>query len=240
MQEIYWINLISPFIYGLLINTLVKKKNNAKKIILIVFSIQVTLIVGTRTITTGADTFNYYQIFSYLQQNPNDFLHTSNVLVNNVEILYRLVCVVCGKVGIGFYGANILIAAATMYFFSCAVYKMTDDVLISIFLYNSMFFVNNMMNQMRASLVFAIVLYATTFLLENKIVHFSFWTILAAGFHTSALIALALIPLYQMYISRRVKILYVVLTFVSTQLLGIAYKLISLTNYGRYLGEDVT
>lgn len=233
MQSIYIFNLFSPFLYALLIKPLYLNKENKKNILLFLYFMTATLIVGTRTLNTGEDTISYYIFYQYASQ-PGNEISTFNVF----EPLFSAIGIMCAKSGFDFSVFNIIIAALTMLFFSKAIKRASSEVAFSIFLYSSFSLVNNMMNQVRQALAMMIALYAVSLLQENRKTKFIMYILIASLVHMAALVMLLLLPLYKIKVNGRIIGIYAVITFIVMVCARYVLKIMSYLPYGNYLSES--
>lgn len=201
---------------------------------LLLCSIQFTLLVGTRALETGADTRNYYYIFNSIIRLDNPF----TVARRSAEPLYRMLCWVVGKMGLGFVWLNLIVAAITMFFLSAAIYKFHCNAYYSIFLFLSFCLFYQMQNQYRQIAAISIAFYGCACLLENSNFggrQFVFWVVLAAGFHYSVLIMLPMIFLKNVRITRKIMIVYVIATVLMITGFQLVMRLIASSYYAGYL-----
>lgn len=92
------------------------------------------------------------------------------------------------------------IAFIIQLFVYLSIYKTreTHSVLIAEVIY-LFFFFNASLSMMRQMIAASIILFGTTYLKENKYLHFFFWLFIAYQFHNSALLGLAFIPIHFMF-----------------------------------------
>lgn len=153
--------MISPFFYKFIVNFFKLEQTKQNKIILSLYFIQTSIIVGGRALNTGADTNVYYLFYQFASIPGNEI-----IALKRFEPLFSLICLICVKLGFSFTVFNIIIAAITMFFFMKAVEKFSNAELI-IYTYISFCFFYNMMNQVRQALAMMIVLYGC-YLFERK------------------------------------------------------------------------
>lgn len=226
-------NVISICLYRLLLSQ-VKISNKKKDAwFLIICSIQFVLIAGTRTLSTGADTYAYYQVFNTIKRYTNPFTMPKQ----NQEFLYILLSWCFGKIGLSFELFNIFIASLTMSFLSFSIYKLSPNVFLSIYLFYCFSLFNQMLNQYRQILAMAIFLYSLSCWLEGKKGKSLAFIIVAAGFHVSVLVTIPFILLSKVKINRKVISKYILATFVALLFSQVVLYLISFTQYAGYINS---
>lgn len=191
------------------------------------------IIVGTRTINTGADTPAYHLFYQICCTDGME-----KRALNYFEPLFSLIGLLCAKLGLGFVVFNILIAALTMVFFSLAVTNLNVNVFLCVTLYTVFCYHLNMMNQVRQALAVTIVFYAITCLNKKRKSYFIIFVIIAALIHLSSLIALILLPIWNKNLSKRIAILYCVAGFVCIFFNKFIIQFaVNSFDYGHYLTE---
>lgn len=233
MHPIYYINLAIPFILGLYTRFSQLDKKVQNKFILIVYSLFAVLVIGTRTLDTGTDTTSYYRFYDVALYSDDN-----SRIINYFEPLFSLIGLVSARLELSFVEFNILIAALTMIFFSLAVGKSCSNVTMSIFLYTSFSLFIQMMNQVRQSLAMMVILYAVTFLKEDKIKKFLFWILIAGLIHTSSFAAILLVFVYKIEINKKTILLYAIIGISGMIFSRIFFAIIiRYTRYGHLLTE---
>lgn len=236
MQPIYLYSMFSPFlIFGLLKtnNRITDEKRN--RLLLILYSIQTAIIIGTRTLDTGSDTFAYFRMFN----NIANLSSPVTAVQNGIEPLFSLIAFICAKINIGYVGFNITVAALTMVFFSLAIYRTSISSLLSLYIYNCFALYAQMINQSRQVLAMAVVLYAIANLIEDRKVIFVMWVIVASLIHTSAIICFALLFIYRRELTPKLLGVY----FLSGLFVLVMHNtlfsiIIRYSRYGRYLTQE--
>lgn len=227
-------NIILPLVLVLYLKLTRLNKDLINKAIMILYSICIILLVGTRSVQTGDDTISYYHFYQLAHISG----HESKTL-NNFEPLFSLIGLICAKLDFSFMFFNVIIAFITMYFFSITVIKMKCNAFISIFLYTVFCLHLNMMNQVRQALAMMIALYAITFLNENKKGNFIIWTIIASLFHLSCLIILILLPIWKIKIRKKTILLYILFGIIFALTYESIFKfIINYIGYGHYITEE--
>ena len=121
---IYLLNNITLFLYAFLLNQIQCKNKN--KIFLFICLFQMTLIVGLR-LDVGADYDSYHKIYNYLNN-----IRQSKYTYYPVEMGYELINTVSGKIGIPYWGVNLIVALLTNLFIGLAIKQFNVKVLLSI------------------------------------------------------------------------------------------------------------
>lgn len=233
MQAVYIFNLMSPFICTIYVRFSRLNKELQNKILLFLYSVIAVLIVGTRTVGTGADTIVYYDFYQKALQ-PG----TEEFIMNRFEPLFSLIGLLCARFNFSFTIFNIIVVALTMLFFSKAIHCSSSDVTVSIFLYISFFLFYNMMNQVRQALAMMIVLYAISYLRDNLKKKFIIWVIVASLIHMSSLIVLVLLLIYKLELSKKVIRNYILIGIVSVLTSTLIFRVVSYLPFGHYLSES--
>lgn len=92
---IYYVNLFSVFLYGIIYICFKNKK--IRKGIIFIFNIQLVCLTGLRKYTVGVDTKQYYYWFRYLI--GNNISKFWNQSINKGAYLYKLLNYVIWKLG---------------------------------------------------------------------------------------------------------------------------------------------
>lgn len=226
MQTIYLVNLLLPYIYVLLLKFFRIKKEKRNVILAVLYSIQFTLIVGTRSLDTGADTGVYFRFYQAIGISGADFS-----AVSRFEPLFSLTALICSRLGLSYTVFNIIIAGATIIFFSKAILNSSSDVLLSYFLYITFCQFYNAMNQVRQALALTIILYAVTLLRDNNRKKFVFWVIIASLFHYSAVVAFIFLILKDIDLNKKIVFTYIISGIICYILSPYIFRLLSMMPY---------
>lgn len=184
----YYLFMLITFIFGL---SLKKFEGGAATALYIIYILMFIFIFGFR-FEVGVDWFSYER---------NHIIYVSNIVnylsgIANLdvrEIGFRLLNYISFQFGTGYQG---LIFISTVIFISSSIYAVSR-MKINPYYFLVMTFpfhvVMSAMNLTKQSLALSISLLAFSFLLERRRLLFVFWIIVAAMFHTSALIFIAYI-----------------------------------------------
>ena len=158
------------------------KQDITKKYYLIICWIVLSLIQGLRGYRIGTDTIDYVNSFINLDYKVDTYEPLSRFLVYFVHHFttnptpYLLVCSM-------FINGLVCIA----------IYKMSENIRESIFLYISLLFYFTAFNAVRQACAYSIVLLSLYYIRERKYIKYAICIVLAILFHTSAAIALLLL-----------------------------------------------
>lgn len=204
---IYYANLLSIFLYGI-IYTWVKDKRLRKGLIF-VFAAQLVCLTGFRKYTVGVDTKQYYYWFRYLTANNIDkFWRQSS---DKGAYIYKLLNYVVWKLG-GSFQVVLFIAAiiaiAPVIYYIC---KNSKNIFLSFFIYLSFNYYLYTLITIRQSAAYGIILLSVNSIKKRKPFRFLILVLLAAGFHTSALFFLPAYLLYNMKINQKNIIAYILI-----------------------------
>ena len=233
-MAVIFLNYVLPFVYKIYLYFSRLDKKTQNRIFLFLFSCQVILIVGTRTMYTGTDTGSYLKFY-------NSALYYGMVEknINYFEPLFSLIGIFCGFIGLDFTGFNIIIAFLTMLFFSLAILNSEVDAFISSVLFNSFLFSYQMMNQVRQILALMIILYAVTLLCQHKKKLFVIYIVFATLFHVSSLIAICLLFFPKINMAKKFLCFYIAITCIVLVSINFIFSIIiKFTPYGGYLTVD--
>lgn len=193
--------------------------------------IQMTLIIGLRY-QVGADYIPYERMYNYLG---------GGVYVgykyDTVEIGYSILNQILWKIGVPYWGLNLLIAFLTILFMLKAIKEWSVDFFLSVYLYISFFFFYHAMNQTRQGLAIAIGLYAVALLSKGNVKKFLFWIIFGSLFHITLLIFLPLFFLRKIEFNKSALYIYTATIFVLFIGFSIIIQLIQITRYSIYINS---
>lgn len=193
--------------------------------------IQMTLIIGLRY-QVGADYFSYERMYNYLG---------GGVYVgykyDGVEIGYSIINQILWKMGVPYWGLNLLIAFLTILFILKAIKEWSVDFFLSVYLYISFFFFYHAMNQTRQGLSIAIGLYAVALLAKGYVKKFLFWIIVGSLFHITILIFLPLLFLRKIEFNKSAFCIYIALLFIASIGFSIIFRVIQWTRYAIYINS---
>ncbi len=190
-MAIYLINLISIPIWYLALAKISDKQRRELLVINIV-CVQMALIAGLRAINIGVDTKNYQAIFNEYKVLPwnmvfSTWLEPGYVIYNKLVALF----------GLPYRIVIIINTAVTIIGIRNFILKTSDDKIMSLFLFIAIGYFSSMMNIMRQYLATVLILNSFAVIInKEKPIKAIVYSLVAALFHTSALIMLAVIVLY--------------------------------------------
>lgn len=177
-----------------------KEKNTKDKLFLVIVFFVMFIIVATRAMNIGNDTLSYLNIFRKCSIYKWDILSADmyyekgylffNVLLSFISSKPRFFMIIMSAL------------------FNYAVYRFIKDnsnnYLLSVLMYINLLFFYQSMTMMRQFLALSIVLlFSLKFVKEKKIFKFILSIIIASLFHSSALIAILLYPIYYLKYSKK-------------------------------------
>ena len=195
-MTIYIILMLTVLLFGTAYNVNYTQKRKRNFLILI-FAI-ITALATLRKYTVGIDTKHYcngYKVISNLGwesfQNINyEWGFTALCkLLNNISPEPQLLIIV----------SSLLIFPPVGMF----IYKNSDDVVLSTYLFIALNIFSMNMNVMRQSIAVGIILLGLECLKKNKYVLFIAFVLLASLFHQSALLCLIMLLFYRMHYKKR-------------------------------------
>ncbi|MEO9021798.1 MAG: EpsG family protein [Ginsengibacter sp.] len=158
----------------------------ARNFLFLIFLILV-LFAGLRNVTVGTDTFNYVGFFLHGKRagviNNKTNIESGYILINNIA---RFIS--------GQYWVLLTFIAAIIIFFELKViHRLSQNFLLSIFIYISLGIFVFLFNGARQAIAAAIFGMAIYYLIKGSFKKYILWIIIAAFFHKTVLIGL---PLY--------------------------------------------
>lgn len=157
---------------------------------------------------------------------------------SGVEWLYTVICVICHKAQIPYYGFFFIMTLLPMCFFYNS-FKHCKYILFpaTFFLFASGVFFWYM-NIMRQGIAFFIILYSIQFIIKRSFLKYIFWIIIASGFHNSSYLFL---PVYCLaFIPNSLPrwfafIIYIFTWFLSNQLISLLFYIATPFLSGTYI-----
>lgn len=129
----------------------------------------------------------------------------------------------------------VVVAALSLGFAFCAIYKQSKYIPFSILLYFLSTNYFNSLNQLRQSLAMSIFLFATQYIEKRDWKKYFFWMIVAVGIHMSAIVYIPLYFLYHWKVSIKEHLLLFLAVLVGMPVLKVLIiKIVSLTPYAWY------
>ena len=200
-MAIYIFELIFVFVMGML---LYMKKINNRTFIIVVFFV-LAMVLGLRGEEVGEDTAHFIDIFNYAQN-----LTWKTTFTSGLDVIYTTVYSADLSIEVGYLILNklvgiftdnaqwliFIVAAATCWLFGKFIYDNFQKVFLPtyVFLCESLYM--NSFNLMRQILAIAIALQAFKLIKEGKYKKAVIVILVGFLFHKTAILLLALIPLY--------------------------------------------
>lgn len=195
-MAMFLVNIIVILFSGCCIDWYAKKnkKIDKKKWYLILAIGYLTLLAILRSTTVGIDTARYYRIYTKIAQQADLFKCFERINIENGFILY---CYFLSRISSS--PRLLLIVSNTFMFFSVGrfFYKHSEDVSMSVYMFFTLTLFDFFLSGLRQSIAIAILLYAYDALLNHENKKFLILVIIAAQFHTSAIIFLVVYFIYQ-------------------------------------------
>lgn len=176
-------------------------RKNGRKVFLILTFAQMFVLLAFRSVSVGTDTETYIAMFRAVRL---------GVDIKQFEILNRVLMRVIVDLPYSEVLYLAIYAFLTLACFYYFIYRNSEDVYLSVAIFSGMMYYYLCFNIMRQALAISIVAVAITEFLNKKPYKAVIVIFVAAGFHTSALIAL---PLFAFSI---VKIKYTSKMFIGT------------------------
>lgn len=195
-MTIYIILMASVLIYGAVQDVNCTQKR--KKFFLLLFFTILTVLAMLRKNTVGVDTTHYchgYQVISNLDWGKLDTF--------DYEIGFGALCKLLNYIT---PDPQALIVVSSLLIFppvAIFIYKNSDDVVFSTFLFISLNFYSMNLNVMRQSVAVGIILIGLEFLKKDKKLLFIAIVILASCFHKSAVLCLIMLVYFKMTFKKR-------------------------------------
>lgn len=167
-------------LWGILLLLSAKKKSQSLYFFTIFF---LSILIGFRGLEVGPDTLTYETIFENIGE------HNIYTYPEPGWVIFNLIIF---KIGGSFHLMLWLSAILILYYISKSIQRYSPNILLSIFLLYSLYFVFYSMNIVRQIVAVSIVLYAYTKLIERKNKLFFIYICLAALFHYTAIITFSI------------------------------------------------
>ena len=205
------------------------KQEKVKRTYLFICFFQMFLIQGLRHIDVGTDTSYYVTVYErFMNSEYHAFLFTHFEV--GFQALYT---------GLNILNADsqvllLLISAVTMFNFAYFIFKNSDNVWLSTFIFACMFYPNSF-NIMRQYLAISIAINAFQLFMENKYIRASIVIICASMFHMTSLILFVPMILYKVKNWKLMRNLIlacsIVVLLFGDKLVTVALELLSKTFY---------
>lgn len=189
---IYILIFLPIFIIGIIFNKFWNKSSRTKKCYLVITFFPLLLISGLRADSVGTDTYNYLSGFRTIRDVSSSSMFEvvrweygyvllnklSSILSNNEQILLVL--------------TSFLVLIGVMYF----IYKNSENVVLSVFLYISLYLYLFSFNGIRQAIAMSILVMGFHLILERKFLRYFIVVLVATLFHETAILMLLLYFIY--------------------------------------------
>ncbi|WP_074618532.1 EpsG family protein [Eubacterium maltosivorans] len=190
-KNIYIINLVLSLFWGWIF--LVKGSLKKKKIIyLTIVFLQMFFIAGFRSINVGYDTEQYVNYF-YILSNTDFSQLSQQASTLYIESGYAVINKIISLFTSDYQWLLIIISFVTLLGYTIFIYRCSDNVYLSVFLFITLGFFYFTMRVMRQALAIMLICNAIYYLYKNKKIPFVILVLLASTIHSSAIIFLLLL-----------------------------------------------
>lgn len=200
---IYFITLISAYMF-LLLARVVKKYNNFISKIFAILSFLTVWIISAIRYGVGTDFFYYYNFIKQLE----------TVQIRNSEYGFKLIGLLIKSFSNNGQLLIIICSFVTIFLVYKVILKETTYPELSILLFFGLGYYFNSLNIIRQYLAISLVFYASGYLLNKRKVFFLLLMILASLFHYSALVALLLIVTFKLKDTKFLNTKFIILGFI--------------------------
>ncbi|MDM1398177.1 EpsG family protein [Myroides odoratimimus] len=174
----------------------------SNKVLFLVSTFFLIFLAGYREVNVGSDTINYFYIFK------------GRIEGSDLEFLFVWLLTFVEQVGGDFNFLLLILAILCVLPVSYVVYKTSNNVFYSLFVYTSLFFYFNSFNITRQSIAVSFCFLGYYFLDKKKLKSFIIAIIIGFLFHRSAIIAFILYPLLLVNVSKKLMYLITVLSLI--------------------------
>ena len=161
---------------------------------------------------TGFDYFNYQILY-------HDYIYYMESW--SIEPSIKALIIFTNSLFFGFYGFVFIVALLSLLIKYLFISKYSYLPLVSIFLYYSRIFIIFDFGQIRQGLAFGIVLWASTYIAQKKLKHFSVLILIASTVHVSSLV---FFPIYFLAKNDYKRLTYFLLILLSSLMLFVDLK----------------
>lgn len=209
-------------------NQLGKRIN--RKILTVILVLPLFVLSAFRAPSIGNDTYNYYK--SFLMVSREQFFSVSQ---SRFEIGYIFYMRIVALFGIGYLGFQIITSAFILGSVSNFIYKYSNNIAFSFFIFITSRMYFGSMNLARQYLAMAILLFSINSIKERKLIKFLLLVLLATSMHFTAIFFLIVYPLSKFKFNNRTSLILLSIGIVSAFMFDkLIIVFINLT--GRYAG----
>ena len=189
------------FLYGFLSFIGFKETKIRKKAIFVVLLlIPAFILIAFRSVNVGADTYPYSYIYEKINA-KNSIYEALNG--SYMEIGYNLLSYLFGRMGINYYGFQVIISLFYIASLAIFIIKYSNNPALSCFLFLTMQGLFGMMNQTRMWIAISILFFSIPSLLNRRFLKFLLVVTMASLIHFSAVLFLIVYPFMFFYKKQR-------------------------------------
>ena len=192
--------------------------------------IVLTIFATIRSTDVGTDSNNYVEIFNQFKDSTESIFS----ITTSLEIGYLLLQEIALKISTDYWSLFFTIALVCVFTSYYTIYKLSENIKVSIFIYISLatyFFLFNGSRQAIAASICGLSIY---FMLNKKIVSYCIIILLASFFHKTALIMLPFYYLLRFPFKTRNLILFSIGSFIALYYLSTILTLFDESSFARY------
>lgn len=188
---IFQFNFYSVFIWAVILYNLPLKKQDKSIIYLSIIFIQFTLLAWQKDFSVGQDTLMYCRGFDYISSES-----FKDILLDKWEPGYVISNWIIGNLGFDFH-TYLLIVSGFIYYSVCRfIFRYSQYPWLSVAIFVAFGYYFGSLHILRQYIAIAIILYSYDCILNRKFASYLALVLLAASFHTSAIVFL---PTYFLY-----------------------------------------
>lgn len=179
---VLYLSLLVFYLLCILVEKIFSEKLN-KKLWIIFLMMPPFVLTAFRAPIVGNDTYNYFN--SYLRVSEEPMLSQST---SSLEVGYVVLMKLFGLLNVDYIGFQILTVAFIYFSLGRFIYKYSSKFAVSIFVFLTLNMFFQTMNISRQYIAIAILTYSVSYILNKKPIKFTAIVIVAALFHQTALI----------------------------------------------------
>ena len=183
--------------YGSNVLNYEQKIKNEKRITVVFFFI-FFLILAFRSVDIGIDLNNYEYYFESIKM--TSWSDLSNL---EVELLYVVLNKIVSSIGGDFQFFLAVVALICVFPFAYFYYKESENAMLTIAIFVNVSIFTMFFSGLRQAISFSVGIIAFYCVRNKKIFKFLFWVLIAYLFHKSAVVLIALYPIYHIRITKK-------------------------------------
>lgn len=201
-----------------------RDKKIKDRLFLVIVFLLLFVLVASREMTIGNDTASYLNIFKSSSEHGWDILNVNNY----IERGYLAFNALLGYLHIT---PRIFMCIMALIFCGCTykfIKENSHNYLMSVLMFINLMFFYDSMSLMRQFMALSIILYfGFKFIKEKKLLKYILTIVFAMLFHSTALLAIFIYPIYHMKYSRKLVLITMVCSAIGLILLGEIYPFIA-------------